>query len=358
MIDRTPVDARAPHVRLERHTVCGELVRSPVASEERDPAPPERADANRRRGRPVRGRRIDVDRVVEEVVEPGTADDPDLRAVVGSGGVEGDQHQAAVSPAPAVDELLEVPESPDVPELPEEPLLFESDELLDDEPDPLDVESDESEDPDVVVPEDEPRLSVLKKPLPLKVTPTGWNTFFTGRISPDSGCVYSVSVSSAKDCCTSMVSPVSTNLYTYVGITERKAIVRAVQVRSAVIPAAGLGTRFLPATKAVPKELFPIGDRPAIQIVIDEALGAGSTTSSSSRRTGSLRSRSTSPGPALLASLEDAGREETAERIRAIGRDWRLSVIHQDVPKGLVTRSAVPARRWARSRSQCCSPTS
>jgi len=47
------------------------------------------------------------------------------------------------------------------------------------------------------------------------------------------------------------------------------------QVRSAVIPAAGLGTRFLPATKAVPKELFPIGDQPAIQVVIDEALGAG-----------------------------------------------------------------------------------
>ena len=47
------------------------------------------------------------------------------------------------------------------------------------------------------------------------------------------------------------------------------------QVRSAVIPAAGLGTRFLPATKAVPKELFPIGDEPALQVVIDEALGAG-----------------------------------------------------------------------------------
>ena len=40
-----------------------------------------------------------------------------------------------------------------------------------------------------------------------------------------------------------------------------------------MIPAAGLGTRFLPATKSVPKELFPIGDRPAIQIVIDEATG-------------------------------------------------------------------------------------
>ena len=41
------------------------------------------------------------------------------------------------------------------------------------------------------------------------------------------------------------------------------------QVSSAVIPAAGAGTRFLPATKAVPKELMPIGDTPAIQLIID-----------------------------------------------------------------------------------------
>ena len=47
------------------------------------------------------------------------------------------------------------------------------------------------------------------------------------------------------------------------------------QVRSAVIPAAGMGTRFLPASKAVPKELVPIGDRPTLQLVIDEAIGAG-----------------------------------------------------------------------------------
>ena len=46
------------------------------------------------------------------------------------------------------------------------------------------------------------------------------------------------------------------------------------QVRSAVIPAAGMGTRFLPASKAVPKELLPIGDTPTLQLVIDEALGA------------------------------------------------------------------------------------
>ena len=46
-------------------------------------------------------------------------------------------------------------------------------------------------------------------------------------------------------------------------------------VRKAVIPAAGLGTRFLPATKAVPKEMLPIVDTPTIQLVIDEAARAG-----------------------------------------------------------------------------------
>ena len=47
------------------------------------------------------------------------------------------------------------------------------------------------------------------------------------------------------------------------------------RVRKAVIPVAGLGTRFLPATKAVPKELLPIVDIPAIQVVIEEVVAAG-----------------------------------------------------------------------------------
>ena len=46
-------------------------------------------------------------------------------------------------------------------------------------------------------------------------------------------------------------------------------------VRKAVLPAAGFGTRFLPVTKAVPKELLPIIDTPALQLIIDEAVGAG-----------------------------------------------------------------------------------
>jgi UTP--glucose-1-phosphate uridylyltransferase len=46
-------------------------------------------------------------------------------------------------------------------------------------------------------------------------------------------------------------------------------------VRKAVIPAAGLGTRFLPATKAMPKEMLPVVDKPAIQYVVEEAVRAG-----------------------------------------------------------------------------------
>ncbi|MFK7918641.1 MAG: UTP--glucose-1-phosphate uridylyltransferase [Ilumatobacter sp.] len=108
------------------------------------------------------------------------------------------------------------------------------------------------------------------------------------------------------------------------------------QVRSAVIPAAGLGTRFLPATKAVPKELFPIGDQPALQVVIDEALGAGidHIVIVSSRSKPAVEEYFT-PNAELLAGLDEKGKTETAERLRSIGRDWRVSFVYQDDPKGL-----------------------
>ena len=102
-------------------------------------------------------------------------------------------------------------------ELPDSDEPFESDELLDDEPesdelpdelsldelspdelslDELSLDELSLEDPAGVVVEVLPRLSFLKKPLPLKVTPTGWNTFLTATTSPESGCSYSVRVSS------------------------------------------------------------------------------------------------------------------------------------------------------------------
>lgn len=47
------------------------------------------------------------------------------------------------------------------------------------------------------------------------------------------------------------------------------------KIRKAIIPAAGLGTRFLPATKALPKEMLPIIDKPTIQYIVEEAVASG-----------------------------------------------------------------------------------
>ena len=47
------------------------------------------------------------------------------------------------------------------------------------------------------------------------------------------------------------------------------------KIRKAIIPAAGLGTRFLPATKALPKEMLPIVDKPTIKYIIEEAIVSG-----------------------------------------------------------------------------------
>ena len=49
------------------------------------------------------------------------------------------------------------------------------------------------------------------------------------------------------------------------------------KIRKAIIPAAGLGTRVLPATKSMPKEMLPIVDKPAIQYIVEEAAKAGIT---------------------------------------------------------------------------------
>src|SRR5262247_2174877 len=47
------------------------------------------------------------------------------------------------------------------------------------------------------------------------------------------------------------------------------------KVRKAVLPVAGLGTRFLPATKAIPKEMLPLVDTPSIQLIVEECVAAG-----------------------------------------------------------------------------------
>lgn len=108
------------------------------------------------------------------------------------------------------------------------------------------------------------------------------------------------------------------------------------RVRTAVIPAAGLGTRFLPATKAVPKELLPIIDVPALQLVIDEAVGAGidHIVIVNSRTKPSIEAYF-AEAPEIIAALDASGRSEMADRLRSIGRDVRVSFAYQDHARGL-----------------------
>jgi UTP--glucose-1-phosphate uridylyltransferase len=108
------------------------------------------------------------------------------------------------------------------------------------------------------------------------------------------------------------------------------------QVRTAVIPAAGMGTRFLPATKAVPKELLPIIDTPALQLIIDEAVGAGidHIVIVTNRNKPAIEAYF-QPSDEVLDKLRSTGRQAMAERLESIGRDVRVSFAYQDAPLGL-----------------------
>lgn len=108
------------------------------------------------------------------------------------------------------------------------------------------------------------------------------------------------------------------------------------RARTAVIPAAGLGTRFYPVTKAVPKELLPIVDVPALQMIMDEAIDAGCDhiVLVSSRGKPGLENYVT-PDPAVVAKLRDLGRDAVADRLARIGTDVRVTITHQESPRGL-----------------------
>ncbi|MEP7111708.1 MAG: UTP--glucose-1-phosphate uridylyltransferase [Ilumatobacteraceae bacterium] len=108
------------------------------------------------------------------------------------------------------------------------------------------------------------------------------------------------------------------------------------QVRTAVIPAAGLGTRFLPATKAVPKELLPIIDTPALQLIIDEAVGAGidHIVIVTNRNKPAIEAYFET-SVEVLAKLRSTSRHAMADRLESIGRDVRVSFVYQDAPLGL-----------------------
>jgi UTP--glucose-1-phosphate uridylyltransferase len=108
------------------------------------------------------------------------------------------------------------------------------------------------------------------------------------------------------------------------------------KITKAVIPAAGLGTRFLPATKAMPKEMLPVVDKPAIQYVVEEAVAAGLTDvlMITGRNKNALENHFDRVGE-LEATLLQKG---DIERLRKVNYATDLAEVHyvrQGDPKGL-----------------------
>src|ERR1700734_3968879 len=108
-------------------------------------------------------------------------------------------------------------------------------------------------------------------------------------------------------------------------------------IKTAVFPVAGRGTRFLPITKASPKEMLPIVDKPLIQYAVDEALSAGAETlvfiTGSSKR--AIEDHFDSD-PELEAVLQAQGKQDLLDTLSGILPSWASCVyIRQPAPLGL-----------------------
>lgn len=108
------------------------------------------------------------------------------------------------------------------------------------------------------------------------------------------------------------------------------------KVKKAVIPAAGLGTRFLPATKAQPKEMLPIVDKPTLQYIIEEAVASGieEILIITGRNKKSIEDHF-DKSVELELELENKGKNELLEVVQGISNMINIHYIRQKEPKGL-----------------------
>lgn len=108
------------------------------------------------------------------------------------------------------------------------------------------------------------------------------------------------------------------------------------KVRKAIIPAAGLGTRFLPATKAQPKEMLPIVDKPTLQYIIEEAVASGieEVLVIIGRNKNSIQDHF-DKSVELELELEKNGKLELLEEVRLISNMVQIHYVRQIEPKGL-----------------------
>lgn len=108
------------------------------------------------------------------------------------------------------------------------------------------------------------------------------------------------------------------------------------KVRKAIIPAAGLGTRFLPATKAMPKEMLPIVDKPTIQYIVEEAVESGiEDIIIVTGRTKRAIEDHFDSAPELERNLEEKGKLDLLEEVRYSSNLGNIHFIRQKEPKGL-----------------------
>ena len=108
------------------------------------------------------------------------------------------------------------------------------------------------------------------------------------------------------------------------------------KVKKAVIPAAGLGTRMLPATKAVPKEVLPLADRPAIQYLVEEAVNSGiQDIIIITSRTKSAVENYFDYSPEIESQLRAVGRGDEADRLRAFSDMANIVCVRQKEMLGL-----------------------
>ena len=108
------------------------------------------------------------------------------------------------------------------------------------------------------------------------------------------------------------------------------------RVRKAVLPAAGFGTRFLPATKAIPKEMMPLVDRPIIQYAVEEAAASGIEQIIIVIATGrSAIEDHFDSSPSLERWLEERGDIDMLRTIRRIGEFGTVAFVHQREQLGL-----------------------
>lgn len=108
------------------------------------------------------------------------------------------------------------------------------------------------------------------------------------------------------------------------------------KIRKAVIPAAGLGTRVLPITKVMPKEMLPIVDKPAIQYIVEEAVKSGieEILIITNRGKGLIEDHF-DHAIELEARLEASGRMEVLEQVRSITNLANITFVRQKETKGL-----------------------